>query len=95
MGKPKTETMLPLLPHADSPLCGTKLPETLEDVSIQMDNLAHDGSDIAINHLEADRLLIRTLRLLSSEQAESMHFMARAQISEIIANYNLIRKWYE
>jgi hypothetical protein len=73
------------------PLHGTVLPSSLEDVSLQMTQIADDGADIALCHVEADRLLLLALDILS----RTAKLEDAAAISEITAQFNRIKKIYE
>lgn len=78
---------VPPTPLVDGPLDGTKLPMTLEDVALQMAAILSDGADIAVCHIEADRLLLRALTMIEGIDQEL--------VQEIVNTYNQIEKIYE
>lgn len=80
---------LPEAPNQDGPLAGTRDPVTLEDVAIQMEQVCDENSDIALCHVEADRLLIVALYKLADTEDK------RKQVDEIVAHYNATDKVYE
>ena len=78
--------------QSSGPLEETLLPVTLDDVAMQMELIADDNTDMALCHIEADRLLLTALSIVS---ASCTNMEARAVLSDIIANFNKVDKIYE
>ncbi len=84
-------TILPDYVMQEGPLQGTTLPTELDDVAMQMAQVADDGADMTICHIEADRLLLLALDIV----ARTAKLEAAATIGEITAQFNRIKKIYE
>ena len=66
-----------------APLC-------LEDVAMQMEMLADDNADMALCHIEADRLLLIAIGMLVGDKNVNGEVVA-----EITNQFNRIKKIYE
>lgn len=78
------------IPDDNGPLANTVLPESLEDVAMQIEVLPH-FYDVGVAHAEADRMLLVALRII---QADSNDAEQRSAIDDIIHCYNKTRKDY-
>lgn len=78
---------MPTVALTDGPLEGCAVPLTMEDIALQMGSLV-DTSDMALGHIEADRLLLLALELCTIHTDKNT-------IYEIIAHFNTIHKVYE
>lgn len=72
------------------PLESVGLPMDLEDVAMQMTMIADDGADMALCHIEADRLLLVAISMLVGD-----HNAKGEVVVEIINQYQRIKKIYE
>jgi len=84
-------TILPDYVMQEGPLNGTVLPTELDDVAMQMTQVADDGADMTMCHIEADRLLLLALDIV----ARAAKLEDAATIGEITAQFNRIKKIYE
>lgn len=75
---------------AGGPLADVGLPMCLEDVAMQMGMVADDNADMALCHIEADRLLLIAIRMLIGDKDASGEVVA-----EITNNFHRIKKIYE
>ena len=75
-----------------SPLIDVLQPMTIEDMAAQMEMLVGDNADLEVCHMEADRLLIAALHLLSNRETifESEHI----DIKNMINSFYTLRKLY-
>lgn len=78
--------------QSGGPLEETLLPTTLEDVALQMESIADDNTDMALCHIEADRLLLTALSIVS---ATCTSMETKVALSDIIANFHKVDKIYE
>lgn len=76
----------------DGPLGETLLPTTLDDIALQMGSIADDNTDIALCHIESDRLLLTALRIVAASYTNTE---TSGVISDIINNFNKVDKIYE